>query len=125
MDLKKGFLILASATVAVIALLYGIDPKWFAVTFLGATDTSVDQAHILRAVMGLYIALGLFWLTCAFSNSHKNIAILTTIVFAGGLVAGRLLSIAVDGVPSPILVVYTLLELALLPVAWWVYRRPE
>jgi hypothetical protein len=53
MDLKKGFLILAFATVSVIALLYGIDPSWFARTFLGVTDLSVNFAHILRAVMCL------------------------------------------------------------------------
>lgn len=125
MDLKKGFLILAFAMVAVIALLYGIDPPWFAKTFLGASDLSVDVSHILRAVMGLYLALGTFWLFCALTDRHKNIAILTTIVFAGGLVIGRLLSFALDGLPSPLLIVYAGLELAIVPLAWWIYKQPD
>lgn len=125
MDLKKGYLILAFAMVSAIALLYGIDPSWFAGTFLGVADPGVDFAHILRAVMGLYLALGAFWLYCALSGRHRNTAILTTIVFAGGLVAGRLLSFALDGLPSPLLAFYTALELAIIPVAWWIYRRPE
>jgi hypothetical protein len=58
MDLKKGFLIVAFGMVSVIALLYGINPHWFAQTFLGVSDLSVDFAHILRAVMCLYLALG-------------------------------------------------------------------
>ena len=72
MGLKKGFLILAFAMVSVIALLYGIDPPWFARTFLGVTDLSVDFAHILRAVMSLYLALGAFWLFCALSDTHRS-----------------------------------------------------
>lgn len=91
MDVKKSFLLLAFAMVLVIALLYGIDPSWFAATFLGMPKLSVDFAHILRAVMCLYLALGAFWLFCAFSNALKNTAVLTTIVFAGGLVLGRML----------------------------------
>jgi hypothetical protein len=125
MDLKKGFLILAFAMVSVIALLYGIDPSWFSRTFLGVTDLSVDFAHILRAVMCLYLALGGFWLFCALKDRHKDAAILTTIVFAGGLVVGRLLSFTLDGLPSPLLIFYAALEFAFIPLAWWVYNRPE
>ncbi|MDH3668853.1 MAG: DUF4345 domain-containing protein [Paracoccaceae bacterium] len=125
MDLKRSFLILAFAMVSVIALLYGIDPSWFARTLLGVTDLSVNFAHILRAVMCLYLALGAFWLFCALKDRHKNTAILTTIVFAGGLVVGRLLSFALDGLPSPLLVFYAALEFAIIPLAWWIYKQPE
>jgi hypothetical protein len=125
MDIKKGFLFLAFAMVSVIALLYGIDPEWFARTFLGATALSVDFAHILRAVMCLYLALGAFWLFCALSDKNKNTAILTTIVFAGGLVVGRLLSFSIDGLPSALLIFYAALECAFIPLAWWVYKQPE
>jgi hypothetical protein len=125
MDLKRGFLILSFSMVSVIALLYGIDPAWFARSFLGIADLSLDFAHILRAVMGLYLALGIFWLLCALTNKHKNTAVLTTIVFAGGLFAGRLLSLAADGIPSPLLAFYTALELAIVPIGWWIYKRPD
>ena len=125
MDLKKIFLILAFAMVSMIALLYGIDPSWFARTFLGVTDLSVNFAHILRAVMCLYLALGVFWLFCALKDRHKSAAILTTIVFAGGLVVGRLLSFALDGLPSPLLILYAALEFAIVPLAWWIYKQPD
>ncbi|MEO9528019.1 DUF4345 domain-containing protein [Roseibium sp.] len=125
MNLKKGFLILAFAMVTVIALLYGIDPVWFAGNFLGVPDPGVNFAHILRAVMCLYLALGAFWLFCALTDRHRNAAILTTMVFAGGLVAGRLLSFALDGLPSPLLIFYAALECAIIPLAWWIYRQPD
>ncbi len=123
MLIRRYFLILAS--VVFIALVYGISPRWFAHTFTGLMDPGRDFAHILRAVMGLYVAMGLFWLYSAFNERLARTAVLTTIVFAGGLLAGRLFSIILDGLPSPLLVFYTALELALLPVALWVYSRPD
>ena len=125
MNLKKAFLILAFAMVSIIALLYGIDPSWFASTFLGVNDLSVNFAHILRAIMCLYLALGCFLLFSALSDTHRNTAILTTIVFAGGLVIGRLLSFIVDGQPAPLLILYAALEFMIVPVALWIYARPE
>jgi hypothetical protein len=125
MQMKKAFLILAFAIVSIIALLYGISPSWFASTFLGVTDLNLNFAHILRAVMCLYLALGCFWLFSAFSDTLRNTAILTTIVFAGGLVIGRLVSFIVDGQPAPLLMIYAAMEFALVPIAYWIYTRPE
>ena len=123
--MKKSFLILAFAIVSMIALLYGISPAWFAHTFLGVNELSVNFAHILRAVMCLYLGLGLFWLYAAFSDKHRNTAVLTTIIFAGGLVIGRIVSVIADGQPSPILMIYLVLEIMLIPVAYWIFTRPD
>lgn len=124
MILKKSFLILAFVLVSIIALVYGVAPAWFARTFLNV-ELSVSLAHILRAVMGLYLALGIFWLYSAFSDRLRDAAILTTMVFAGGLVAGRVLSFFVDGPPSPLLMFYAGLEFVIIPIAWWIYSRPD
>ena len=125
MRIKQAFLILACVMVSIIALLYGVSPQWFARTFLGVVDLNLDVAHILRAVMGLYLGLGLFWLFAVSSSKHRNTAVLTTVIFAAGLVSGRMASLLSDGIPSPLLVFYTIIELALVPVAYWVYRLPE
>jgi hypothetical protein len=125
MRIKQAFLILAFVMVSIIALLYGVSPQWFARTFLGVVDLNLNVAHILRAVMGLYLGLGLFWLFAVSSTKHRNTAVLTTVVFAAGLVSGRMVSLVADGIPSPLLVFYTIIELALVPVAYWVYRLPE
>ena len=125
MRIKQSYLILAFVVVSLIASLYGVSPQWFARTCLGVGDLNVNVAHILRAVMGLYLGLGLFWLFAASSAAHRNTAVLTTAIFAAGLVCGRIVSLVVDGIPSPLLVFYTIIELALVPVAYWVYRLPD
>jgi hypothetical protein len=123
--IKKYFLIFAFVMVAIIALLYGVSPQWFARTFLGVVELNLNLAHILRAVMCLYLGLGLFWLFSAFSNKYRNTAVLTTIIFAAGLVTGRIISFFADGQPAPLLVLYIFMEFALVPVAYWVFRLPE
>jgi len=75
--------------------------------------------------MGLYVGFGLFWFLSALSNRPRNTAVLTTFIFAAGLVSGRIISLVADGLPSPLLVGYTVAELAILPVAYWAYRLPE
>ena len=70
-----------------------------------------------------YLGLGLFWLCSAFSDKYRNAAILTTIIFAGGLVTGRIVSFMIDGRPSPLLTVYGVLEITLVPLAYWIFKR--
>lgn len=125
MQMKKYFLIFAFSSVVGIALLYGISPKWFAETFIGVSALNPNIAHILRAVMGLYLALGGFWFFAAFSSKHRNTAVLTTAIFSGGLVSGRVVSLIVDGQPAPLLIFYLVLELILVPISLWVYFFPE
>ena len=125
MKIKKYFLMIAFVAVSIIALLYGVSPRWFAQTFLNVPEMPLDFAHILRAVMCLYLALGMFWLFSAFSDKYRNAAVLTTVIFSGGLVTGRLISLFTDGQPSPILAVYIVMEFLLVPIAVWVFRLPE
>jgi len=125
MLIKKYFLLFAFSIVAIIALLYGISPQWFAQTFLDVPELSLDIAHILRAVMCLYLALGLFWLYAAFNDIYRNVAVLTTVIFAGGLVTGRIISLFADGQPSGILMLYVVMEFILVPVAYWIFKLPD
>lgn len=123
MNLKKIFLIFSSFTVCIIALLYGVSPSWFFTTFLvDSQSVSIDQSHILRAVMMLYISLGIFWLYCAFSDKYRDIGIIIICIFCTGLVSGRLLSIIIDGIPSPLLIVYIFMEVSIIPVSIWLLK---
>ncbi len=124
MKLKAGLLTLSCLTITGIGLLYGVSPAWFSETFLSnSSPPSTDQAHILRAVMMLYLALGGFWLWSAFSDKYRDAGILVLCIFCGGLVAGRILSVAIDGQPSTLLIVYIAMELATVPVCIWLLRR--
>ncbi|MGF1527782.1 MAG: DUF4345 domain-containing protein [Candidatus Competibacterales bacterium] len=122
---KKYFLIFAFVAIIPIALAYGISPYWFASTFLGIEMLDTNIAHILRAIMCLYLALGLFWLYSAFNMAYRNPALLTIVLFTGSLVVGRLISYFADGQPQPILVLYIGLEFVLAPAAYWIFRLPE
>jgi len=123
--IKKCYLVFAFCAVSIIALLYGISPYWFVRTFLGVPELDPSLAHILRAVMGLYLGLGLFWLFAAFGDSYRNTAVLTTVIFCGGLVTGRLISLFADGRPSALLILYIFTEFAIVPVGYWIFRLPE
>ena len=124
MQLKKGLLVLSFMTICVIGLLYGVSPEWFFATHLVSSQApGIDQSHIMRAVMMLYVSLGLFWLYNAFSDKYRDAGIVVLGVFCAGLVAGRILSVVVDGTPSPILILYIIMELSLVPVCIWLLKR--
>jgi hypothetical protein len=125
MQIKRAYLIMACVAVTIFALLYGISPTWYAATFLHITDLNADVAHILRAVTGLYLALAAFWLYSAFNDKYRNTAVLTTILFAGGLAAGRCVSLIVDGQPTPVLLIYGAMEFAVVVIGYLVLRIPE
>ena len=126
MMIKKGLLIVSFFTISIIGLLYGVSPEWFFKTFLvDSQPPSIDQSHILRAVMMLYIALGLFWLWSAFSDKYRDAGVLVLCIFCGGLVVGRILSVVVDGMPSPLLILYIAMEISLVPVCIWLLRRAD
>jgi len=125
MQIKRVFLIFAFVAVTIFGLMYGISPRWYAATFLGITDLNVNIAHILRALAGLYLALAAFWLYAAYHDKYKDAAILTAILFAGGLAAGRCVSLITDGQPAFMLMTYLAAEIAVVLVGYWVFRLPE
>ena len=124
-NIKKNFLLFTFFAIIPIALAYGVSPDWFASKFLGIDKLDANIAHILRAIMCLYLALALFWLYSAFNEAYRNPALLTVILFTGGLVTGRIISYFADGQPRPILLLYIGLEFILVPIAYWVFRLPE
>jgi hypothetical protein len=125
MQMKKAFLTFSFVAVTIFGLLYGISPRWYAATFLDITDLNLNFAHILRAVAGLYLALAAFWLYAAFHEKYRDAGILTAIVFAGGNVAGRCVSLIADGQPAPMLLVYLAAELGVVLVGLWVFRLQD
>ena len=125
MQIKKAYLLFSFVAVTIFGLLYGISPTWYAATFLGITDLNPNVAHILRAVTGLYLALAAFWLYAAFNDKYRNAGLLTTILFAGGIVVGRCISLILDGQPAPMLLLYLAAEFGVVLVGIWAFRHPE
>ena len=75
--------------------------------------------------MCLYLALGLFWLYSAFNDDYIDVALITVLIFAGGLVIGRIISFFIEGKPAPILTLYIVMEFTLVPVTFWIYKLKD
>jgi len=106
-----------------IALSYGVNPRWAAPHLFGFSADAVDAAHIFRALMGLYLGMIVLWLMGFFVPRLAHAALLSLIVFMLGLAAGRLVSFALDGMPSPLLIGYFGLEVTAGVIGLWSYRR--
>ena len=110
MNLTKAFLLFAAIGLTPIALGYGAMPGTSLQWLFGIDASSVNSSHIFRAVMGLYLALVLFWVAGAFNPKLQFAALWSLVVFMLGLAAGRILSLTLDGFPHPLLFIYLVLE---------------
>ncbi|MEH6586110.1 MAG: DUF4345 domain-containing protein [Halioglobus sp.] len=113
MTRESIFLLLAAVGLIPVALSYGFMPQESMAYLFGIDASSVNSSHIFRAVMGLYLAMVVFWITGARLHSLRLPALWSLAVFMLGLAAGRALSIVIDGMPHPLLLVYLLLELGI------------
>jgi len=118
----RAFLIFCAVGLVPIALGYGAKPSVSLDALFGITVDTTNLTHIMRAVMGLYIGMIVFWLCGAFRTSMAGPALAACAVFMLGLAAGRLLSFALDGLPHWLLVVYAALEIVLGLTAVHLYR---
>jgi hypothetical protein len=83
-----------------IALGYGVAPRQGLESQFELSVQNVNGAHVFRAIMGPYLALAAFWVVGAFKLHLRQAALFSLVVFMLGLAAGRLLSLALDGVPN-------------------------
>jgi hypothetical protein len=97
----------------VIALSYGIAPATVLPVALNVTVEGADLTHIFRAIMGLYLGMIVLWVLGAFCANLTWVAVIAEVTFMFGLALGRVVSIVIDGMPSMLLVVYAVLEIAM------------
>ena len=118
----RAFLIFCAVGLVPIALGYGAKPSYSLDALFGIKVDTTNLTHIMRAVMGLYLGMVVFWLCGAFRRSMEAPALAACAVFMLGLAAGRILSFILDGMPHWLLVVYAALELVLGVMAVILYR---
>jgi len=118
----RAFLIFCAVGLVPIALGYGAKPSVSLDALFGITVDTINLAHIMRAVMGLYLGMVLLWLWGAFNKSMEGPALVACAVFMLGLAAGRILSFIMDGLPHWLLIVYAVLEIVLGLIAVVLYR---
>ena len=118
----RVFLVVCAIALLPVALSYGAAPSVSLDVLFGITVDSTNLAHIMRAIMGLYLGMIVIWLWGAFSKPMAGPALVACAVFMLGLAAGRALSFVLDGMPHWLLVVYFVVELVLGAIAVVLYR---
>ncbi len=117
------FLKFCAIALVPIALGYGAAPAQTMSMLYDVTVDNTNLTHILRAVMGLYLGMSILWFLGASKPALLGPALISCAVFMYGLAVGRILSLALDGMPHPLLVIYILLELVMGTIAIMLYRR--
>ena len=112
---QKIFLIGTSVILIPVALSYGFIPehtfKFLYGIDLGVTNTNLK--NILRALMGLYLAMVVLWLIGAFNANFRMPALYALVVFMFGVAFGRLISFVLDGFPYWVLSFFFMSEVVL------------
>jgi hypothetical protein len=109
----RAFLIFCAVGLVPIALGYGAKPSASLHALFGINVDTTNLTHIMRAVVGLYLAMAVFWICGAFSRTMAGPALAACAVFMLGLAVGRILSFVLDGLPHWLLIVYAALEIGL------------
>ena len=104
-------LLLIAPGVLAVSLTYGLYPEITLKYLYDIEVNSANLANIFRAIMGLYIALSIFWVAGAFKKSLRLAALWSMTIFMTGIALGRILSIIIDGFPYPIFLFYTGIEI--------------
>lgn len=111
--MTRFYLLFSAAGLFVIALSYGIAPATILPAALNVTVEGTDLTHIFRAITGLYLGMIVLWVLGAFWANLTWAAVIAEVTFMFGLALGRVVSIVIDGMPSMLLVVYAVLEIAM------------
>jgi Domain of unknown function (DUF4345) len=123
--MTRLYLNLVAGGVALVSLWYALAPHTALGSLVTLSFDNIDQVHMLRGVMGLYLGMVAFWFVSASRPEYARAAVLSAVFFMSGLALGRIFSMVVDGLPSAFLVGATFVEIA--AAAWGVVvlRGPE
>ena len=111
MSKESFFLLFIAAGVFPVSLIYGGNPVVSMPNFYGIEVDTINLSNILRAVMGLYIALCVFWVIGARYEKLRLPALWSLAIFMTGIASGRFLSLILDGMPSSLFVFYLTVEI--------------
>ncbi len=90
---------------------------------LGFPVEGTNHTHVFRAIMGLYFANIGFWLAGFAMPSLRLPALWGLFIFMGGLAAGRVLSLILDGFPNFVLAFYLIAEITFATLGLIAIRR--
>ncbi|MDC6406576.1 MULTISPECIES: DUF4345 domain-containing protein [Maribacter] len=112
-------LVLSGIIVILAGLVYGLHPLYSMPLLLGFEVEAVQLGNIFRAIMGIYLGLGIYWLLGAFRQELWKSATLCNVLFMGGIASGILIGLLWDGFGLPFFVA---MVLELIFMVWGFYN---
>lgn len=120
---KNLHLIISVLIVIPAALFYGLFPNETLPILFDFEVQSTDLKNVFRAILGLYLAFSALWVLGILKSDFWKMATLSNFIFMIGLVSGRMLSMVLDGIPSPAFSYGIIGELILAIFALYQYRK--
>ncbi len=120
---KNLHLIISVLIVIPAALFYGLFPNETLPVLFDFEVQSTDLKNVFRAILGLYLAFSALWVLGILKSDFWKMATLSNFIFMIGLVFGRMLSMVLDGIPSPAFSYGIISELILAIFALYQYRK--
>ncbi len=120
---KNLHLIISVLIVIPAALFYGLFPNVTLPVLFDFEVQSTDLKNVFRAILGLYLAFSALWVLGILKSDFWKMATLSNFIFMIGLVSGRMLSMVLDGIPSPAFSYGIIGELILAIFALYQYRK--
>jgi hypothetical protein len=125
MKRESFFLVFVAIGVFCVSLGYGFLPNLTMPLLYDIEVTNTNLLNILRAISGLYIALVIFWILGAYNSNLQLPALWSLTIFMTGIASGRVASILIDGLPSPIFIFYLFLEIIFSFIGYRLIKNKE
>ena len=110
---KNLHLLISIFFIVPVALTYGLMPDGFLENIFHFKFETIELSGIFRALMGLYIAMAIFWFVGIIKSKFWMAATMSNVLFMAGLAIGRIISILLDGLPSNIFLAGLIAEILL------------
>ena len=121
--MAKTYLLFIAIGLVPVALSYGANPVGVLPRLLKFNVEAPNESQVFRAVMCLYLATSAFWVLGALQPEWQRAALLWAVLFMLSLAAGRLISLALDGMPTAgLLNLYLAVELGAGALGLWLLR---
>jgi drug/metabolite transporter superfamily protein YnfA len=114
-------LIISTSIVFPISFVYALNPN----LLFDIPITTIDQANVFKAIMGIYLGFSLLWIYGIVNPSLWKTATLTNMIFMFGLCFGRIISLLSDGIPSTLFILGTFGELILGCYCVYILKRDK
>lgn len=116
---EKVHLGISAGIVIGVSFVYGFNPAKILPLVFDFTVENLELKNIFRAIMGLYIGFGVFWIIGLLKPYYREAALISNIIFMGGLAFGRGISTLFDGISAQ----YTMgMLLEFLFMIWGIYN---